>query len=321
MSAAARAAATDARSRAPDQPHRRARGRGARRELGAQVPFAGQRDVHAGHARRGVDQVRESLLLHQPAEGDHQRRARRRAQARAHGVQVHARGVHPVDTVGHGPRALGPRAQPERAPAEVLAAGGDRSRLAQGAAGEDPRGEQRLGDEHVAAVQAHHQRDAVDAHQARHQRGVGDDPVDVRHVVAGLAKEVGHGPPQRERDQGREQKGARADAHVAAEALRVSPPAPAVEGSVTIRMEGHRLARRPAEIGMVGQHDVHAVPAGGDPAGDGLDERRDHVPGEPGVRGRHHEDVHYGVARLGSCLRRGRNPYRTRRRAKFRTAM
>ena len=266
--------------------------------------------------RRRVHEVGEALLLHQPSQGQDEEPAlghpegKADVRPRSRDVVVAGANASSVDAVGHEPGALGPRPQAQRPLAQVAAAGGDGPRGGQGGAAEDARGKEALGEEHVAAVQAHHEGHVMGAHEVGHQGRVRHQPVRVDDVVALGREALRERAAEGEGHERGEQEHRAPHAHVALQALRVAPEAPRLAGRVPVGEEAHGLVPAPAQLGMVGQDHVHLVSRPRHAPRDLLDEGRGHVPRELGVRGRDHEDLHRPAVPSGRASARflGRKP-------------
>ena len=275
------------------QADRGPRGPGLPQQLLAQVALAGDHDVHVAQPGRGLDQVREALLLDQAPQGQHQRGALRHAQPGAHArhVEVGTEGLH-VDAVGDGAGAgrVGP--QRHRALAQVAAAGGHEAGPPEGPARQPAGGREALGQEDVAAVQAHHQRHLQAARDVVDHGGVRDHPVHVQRVVAGLAQALGQAAAQAGGHQRRQRVDQPLDLDVGGQALGVAPQRQAVVGGVGVREEPQAGLVRPPQVGVPGQHHVHAVAARHHAPRHLLDEGRGRVARELRVGRRDHQDAH-----------------------------
>ena len=261
-----------------------------------------------GQLARRLEQVLEALLVHQTAGGEQDEGGgRKRELAPQIAASLRIRPEHLTrDSIGDD---LGSRAGPERKASlgKVAATSGDLGRAPERLPRAEARGAAPLRKKHVGAVKAHDERRPARVERERGHRPARDHPVGVHHVVASSSELL----PERAQpgEDGERQHGVRraAESDVGPERLGVAEDLERGRGRVAIGTESDSFDGRRSQIGPRGEHHRKLVSAGGELAGDRLDERRRRIAFELGKRGGDGEDSHGGETRLYTA--RFRHPH------------
>ena len=242
-----------------------------------------QRGIVTSENRGRVNQVPETLLLHQASEGDDERHVAREAE---HGPTFDPRrliGLEPVrvHAVRHHRTTLEPGAHADRAIAQVVAArchpgGAPECRL-----GSPTRETVALGDEDVGAVQADDERPGAGCGRADHTAR--NDPVRVHDRCPRVPHDLSGAMPSRDERERRRRRAPRAQADVGAQAPRRSRRR---SDWARVRIgtdgSGRRLRIASPPLWVPRRDHVDVVTARGRSRRDRLHEGRDRIPGNRG---------------------------------------
>ena len=275
----------------------------ARVELAPQVAVAGQHQTKARMPGRqfgdGVDEVLESLLAHEAADGEHHLRVVVQAPvltqpAARLRIGFEARGV---DAVRHGGRTIGRGAEREGPLPQVVAARRDEACAAECPSRCPPDDAVPLGHEDVRAVEADDQRPRPGRRRSDDTAGHDPVPVDDRRVDP-VRQRRGRAPCRGHRQRCGRHGGA-TQALVGLERPGIAEDVHRPAGRVLEQMEPYpavAVAALPAR--MPGEHQVNLVSPRGQPGGNGLHEGAHGVTGKPGIgRGDHHHALAGGHGR------------------------